>query len=96
MGEKNPRDMLSKASWTLMEGMKDAVSTNVTQALRASQLDIKPEEVTKLMAIINASLEEGYHRGFRSYCKVVDQAVVAAPAALAREQSTAKKNAGRP
>ena len=94
MGEKNPRDMLSKASWTLMEGMKDAVSANVTQALRTSQLNVDAKEVPKLMALISASLEEGYHRGFRSFDKTIQAAVAAAPDAIAREQAAAKKNAG--
>lgn len=96
MGEKNPRDMLSKASWTLMEVMKDAASANLTQALRTSQLSIDAKEVPKLMALVAASLEEGYHKGYRSFAKVIDAAVAAAPEALAREQAAAKKNAGRP
>lgn len=96
MGEKNPREMLSKASWTLMEGMKDAVSANVTQALRTSQLSVDAKEVPKLMAIIAASVEEGYHRGFRSFDKTIAAAIAAAPEAIAREQAHAKKNTGRP
>jgi len=96
MGEKNPRDMLNKASWTLMEVMKDAASANVTQALRTGQLAIDAREVPKLMALIAASIEEGYHKGSRSFGKVVDAAIVASPEALAREQAAAKKNAGRP
>lgn len=75
MGEKNPKDMLSKASWTLMEVMKDAATSNLTTALRTGQLDVKGDQVAKLMTIVGASLEEGYHKGFRSFTKVIDAAV---------------------
>jgi len=94
MGEKNPRDMISKASWTLMEVMKDAVSTNLTTALRTSQLSVDSKEVQKLMTIVAASIEEGYHKGFRSFSRTVDAAVLAAPEAVAREAAAAKKKPG--
>lgn len=78
MGEKNPQDMISKASWTLMEVMKDAASANLTTSLRMGQLDIKSDQVQKLMTIIGASIEEGYHRGFKSFVRTVDAAILAA------------------
>ena len=94
MGEKNPREMISKASWSMMEVMKDAVSANLTTALRTGQLDIKSDQVQKLMTILTASVEEGYHKGFKSFDKTVQAAIAAAPEAIAREQ--AKKNARLP
>jgi hypothetical protein len=91
MGEKNPKDMLSKASWTLMEVMKDAATSNLTTALRTGQLDIKGDQVAKLMTIVGASLEEGYHKGFRSFTKVIDAATEESKVIALRE---AKKNRG--
>lgn len=96
MGEKNPRDMLSKASWTLMEVMKDAASTNLTTALRTGQLNVDSREVAKLLTIVGASIEEGYHKGHKSFAKTVEAAINEVSVVLAREQAAAKKNAGRP
>jgi hypothetical protein len=91
MGEKNPRDMLSKASWSLMEVIKDAATTNITTALRTGQINIDAKEVQKLLTVVSASVEEGYHRGFRSFTKTVEAAVQAAPEALEREAAARAK-----
>jgi len=88
MAEKNSRDMLNKASWTLMEVIRDAVTTNVTTAARNKQLAIDPKELPKLLTILGASVEEGYHRGAKGFSRTVDAAVAAEP--------PAKKNPGRP
>ena len=91
MGDKNPRDMLSKSSYSLMEVIKDATLTNLTTALRTGQLNIDGREVAKLMAIVGASIDEGYHKGFRSFSKTVEAAVQAAPEALEREAALRAK-----
>lgn len=79
MGEKNPRDMITKASWSLMEVMKDAASANITTALRGKQLKIENAEVIKLMTIVATSIEEGFHRGFKSFNKTLEAATVGLP-----------------
>ncbi len=95
MGEKHPRDMINKASFTLMEVMKDAVSSNLTTALRTGQLDIRSDQVQRLMTVLAASIEEGYHRGFKSFNKTLDAAILATPEAVAREAAArAKKKSG--
>jgi hypothetical protein len=86
MGEKNPRDMITKATWSLMEVMKDTASANITIALRGKQLKIENHEVIKLMTIVSASIEEGFHRGFRSFNKTLEAATVGLP-----EPAKAKK-----
>lgn len=67
-----PRDKISKSSWTLLEGAKDAVVANVTNAARSQQLKIEAAQVEKLLTIIAASIDEGYHRGHGTFMKVVD------------------------
>jgi hypothetical protein len=69
---KNPNDKINKASWTLMEGIKDAVTANLMTAFSQKTIDIKPEEFAKLLTIINASVEEGYHRASRVFDKTVE------------------------
>jgi len=75
---QNPRDQINKASWTLVEGIKDAVSSNLLTATTTKRVDIKPEVLERLLAIVNASIDEGFHRGSRTFGKVVDTALSAA------------------
>ena len=70
MSNRNPHDQISKASWTLMEGIKDAVNTNVATASR-TVLKIEPQVLVKLLAIINASVEEGFHKGSKTFSRAV-------------------------
>jgi hypothetical protein len=73
--DKNPRDQISHASWNLLEAAKDTVTTNITAAVRAAQLDIKPEQLQKLLVLAEASVEEGYHKGHRTFMKQVETAL---------------------
>lgn len=73
--DKNPRDQISQASWSLVEAAKDAVVTNIAAAARAAQFDIKPEQLQKLLMIAAASVEEGYHKGHRTFMKQVEGAL---------------------
>jgi hypothetical protein len=71
----NPSDQISKAAWTLAEGIKDTVIANVTTAVRTS-LKMEASEVIKLLAILSPSVEEGYHRGSKVFERTVDSALL--------------------
>ena len=73
-----PRDKINKSSWMLHESVKDAVATNVTNAIRSGQLKIEAASVEKLLAVINASADEGYHRGVRTFSNVVEGVITEA------------------
>lgn len=70
-----PRDKISKSSWTLHEGVKDTVASNLVNAIRSGQLKIEAASVEKLLAVINASADEGYHRGHKIFMKMSDEAL---------------------
>lgn len=67
-----PQDKISKSSWTLLEVIKDTVSINITNALRSGQLKIEAAQIEKLLTIVAASADEGYHRGYKSFMKTVE------------------------
>lgn len=75
MSKSNPRDQIDKASFTLVEGIKDAVAANIASASQQSQLNIDKETLPRLLAVINASIEEGYHRGNRVFMRTVESAL---------------------
>jgi hypothetical protein len=70
-----PNDKIGKSSWNLHESVKDAVTINVTNAVRSGQLKIEMKELEKLLTFIGASADEGYHRGIRAFSKTVDNAI---------------------
>lgn len=65
----------SRASWSLFEGVKDAVSSNIVSAVSSGALKIDKGELEKLVAVVNSSIEEGYHKGHRAFTKAIDVAV---------------------
>lgn len=89
---KNPCDQIDKAAWSLMESIKDTVVQNVMAASNSGQLELKGEALQRLIIVLNASVEEGYHRSARVFSKSVGQAL--ASAALPPLEASAKKNSG--
>lgn len=75
MSSKKPSDQINKAAWTLTEGIKDAVSANVRIAISTKQVKVDNDQLSKILAIIDASIDEGYHRGSRVFSRVVDAAI---------------------
>lgn len=73
-----PRDKISKSSWTLHESVKDTVATNLVNAIRSGQLKIEAASVEKLLAVVAASADEGYHRGHKIFQKGVDSCLAEA------------------
>jgi hypothetical protein len=74
-----------------MEVIRDAVTTNVTNAARNKQLAIDPKELPKLLTILGASVAEGYDRGAKGFSRTVESALIELPPPV-----PAKKNPGRP
>lgn len=71
----NPSEKISKSSWSLLESIQDVLTTNVTTAFRAGQLKIDNSQLEKLLTILSTSAAEGYHRGHRSFMKVVESVI---------------------
>jgi hypothetical protein len=67
-----PREKISKSSWTLLEGIKDSTVNNIADAVKSGQLKIESNQMTTLLALISASVDEGYHKAHRIFMKSVD------------------------
>lgn len=70
-----PRDKISKSSWTLLESVKDATTANITNAIRSGQLKIEAAQVEKLLALLAASADEGFHRAHKTFLRGADEAL---------------------
>jgi len=86
---KNPTDRVSKAAWNMVEGIKDATGANIAAAVRSGEVNVKPADLPKLLALVNASIEEGFHRSSKVFDRVVSDVV--AGAAMPPLQAPAKK-----
>lgn len=89
MSNQKPKDKIEKASWMLLNAAKDAVTNNVTLAVRQKQLKIENDELAKLLMVIDASLQEGFQRSHKVFCREVDAALLAAEMPpLAKKKTT--------
>lgn len=82
------RDKISKSAWSLFEAAKDSVSANLTNAVRNGHLKIEASQMPALLALVTASLDEGYHKGHRVFDKTVEQAIMESIVPAAQSQST--------
>lgn len=57
------RDKINKAAWNLLEGTKDVLVNNITDAMRSGKIKVEASTVNQLLALVNASLDAGFHRG---------------------------------
>ncbi len=76
--DKNPRDIIIKASISLQESAKEMASTNLVTAMRSGELKVDQSQLQKLILIVGASIEEGHSRASRAFSRSVDEALAAA------------------
>lgn len=82
----NSKNQVDRAVKTLVDGIKDAVDANIVAAVRSKQVDVKPEHLPTLLALVKASIDEGHIKGTRVFIRAVidacgQPAVTSAPAA---------------
>lgn len=78
MNNLKPRDQINKASWLLVEAIKDSVTANLAAAVQTKKLDVNNEQLSMLLNVVNASIEAGYHRANREFVRSADKAIESA------------------
>lgn len=68
-------DKIGKSSWVLLEGIKDSVNNNVHTAVKSGQLKVDAKVLPLLLTLLNASMEEGYHKGYKTFMKAATVAI---------------------
>jgi len=76
MSSPKPRDQIERAAHSLVEEVKNAVALNLTVVAQQNNIDITSEAHTKLMNLVMQSIDEGYHKGSRTFGKHVEEALV--------------------
>jgi len=68
-------DQINKAVWMLFEGTKDTLMTNLTIASKRGQIAIDEASLQKLLLLAVSSIEEGFHKGHRTFTKLSEEAL---------------------
>ena len=67
-----PRSKIEKSSWMLHESVKDSISQEIMNGVKSGQLKIESASIEKLLMIIGASADAGYHKAIRAFGKTVE------------------------
>lgn len=87
----DPKQRINKSSWTLAESIKDAVVGNVASAARSGVISIEAKQLDKLLSLVAASVDEGYHRAHPSFSKTADKALTEASLDVTYDPDVKKK-----
>lgn len=71
----SPKDKIAKASWMLMEVMKDLTITTLAQAVQEGKLKLDQSQHGYLQSLLKQTIEAGYNRAFPSFAKTIDEAL---------------------
>lgn len=58
----NTVDKITKESKLLIDSAKDTLTTNLVAAMKSGTLDLREDQVSRLVTLINASLDQGYQK----------------------------------
>lgn len=64
---------VQKALWNVVMHCRDTAATNFLVYANKSKLDVKNDELQKLVALIKTSVEEGYHQASKEFDKKLDK-----------------------
>ena len=67
------KDKIEKAAWSLVENIRDTTLNTIMTAVSSKRLDIKQEELQKLLVIVGTSIVNGFHAGFRTFERSVGE-----------------------
>ena len=69
------KDKIAKASWILLEGVKDQAVNSLIQAVQTGHVKVEKDQLERLVQLVSTSIEAGYHKAFRTFEKTVIKAV---------------------
>lgn len=58
---------LSKSAWRFIEQAKTNAAQNIVLAASKNEIRIEKSELPKLLALVNASIDQGYHQISKSF-----------------------------
>lgn len=84
------KDKIAKATWTLLEGMKDQVRSDLIASVQSGLVKVEKDQIERLVHIVTTSMDAGYHKAFRTFDRVVTKAIEEIP--VTTPEPSTKKN----
>lgn len=69
----NVKDKINKAAWNMIESIRDMTTRSVMTLATSQQIEIKQEDLQKLISVINTTIESGFQNGARVFERTVDE-----------------------
>jgi len=63
----NTVDKITRDSKILIDSARDTVSSNLTNALKTNQIDISEAQLSKILNLVNNSIDQGYQKAITNY-----------------------------
>lgn len=64
-------ESIEKSSWLLHQSVKDSLVKNVVASVKGKKINIDENTLEKLLSLLDASADEGYHRGHKLFINTV-------------------------
>jgi len=81
MSNQKLKNDLTKSAWTLSATIKDVVARNLLKAIGTKEIVVPKEYQTKLIYLVQASVDSAFESSVKQFQKDVDKASDAAEAA---------------
>lgn len=62
-----PNNSLDKASWELVEILKETTKKNLVAAVNTEQLKISQDVLPKLFTLLDSSVAEAYNKSYKNF-----------------------------
>ncbi len=72
---------LTKSAWTMSTTIKDVVARNLLKAISSKEIVVPREYQTKLVYLVQASVDSAFESSVKEFQKDIDKSVLAAEAA---------------
>jgi hypothetical protein len=71
----SPKEKLNRASWTLLQSIRDYTLTTIATAIQSGKFKLDQTQAKQLQDLLSISLEAGYHRAAPGFIREVDGAI---------------------
>jgi hypothetical protein len=77
MSNQKLKNDLTKSAWTLSTTIKDVVARNLLKAISSKEIVVPQEYQTKLIYLVQASVDSAFESSVKQFQKDIDKAFVA-------------------
>ncbi len=73
MNNEQKREQLRKLAWSVVESIRDSVGTELVNASQSTVINVKEQQLERLIAIVNGAIESGFQRSAKNFLNEADK-----------------------